>query len=1180
MALRRLVSAALGGFRPFTAPVLFTAQFAVGTVPLALVVVASQIGNSGLAVPFVLGAALAIVILFLHLVLPRVLSKHATQAADWGEEGDGRALSISDAISFVLLAKGPAAAGLHALVGAALLGTAAAYLTPSAATTMLPSAPMLLLALWWMSVGVALAFLFFARTSVDMGPNVSHYDTSDNLGLARASPALYALVCVLAVGMELMGLAGVAAIFLAGLWLLWPTGSLPPVHVLMDWAVEQCLIFGFGGTGTVSMAHGVASLAAAAGATAIVAGAASTGWGAPVGLVLGHCLALPLLQLRECPALALRASAWAGLSAALAMALASSPVAVLAADAGLVAICALRAAAAIAQRPPFATFTAPATALGGLEETVQETWAAHAHGVLAVAASVVATAAITVHIASEDLSTGVAAMLGLRALRWPWQSPADGALEAAVVLSLRRAGALGASGLSLQLAIAALAHNRLRRFLGNLQLQLGLLSGIALEPKQRFDGDVVVIGLVVLFWPIALCANLVASTLAAPLLPVFSTPICAVTFPRASRFWWPDPKAGPRDHTAPVPDRSPPELEDAVADGAFYAHLVESLAKSALPRLVRSGQLPFPTPGGAGSIVLVRLSESEAVVVVQVVSASYCHVTASFRGLERRATSCHFVEGAALDEAMDAAIPTPGGSRGSDVERSVSGMLRFALRCYRPLCRAPVEAYAIASSSLSGVLDHPDRIAVALEGVSFALVHALRTTHRRAPKDVALPTEWNTVLAEAKASSLPGTAVSFPHAWDQFLCAKMGGVGGKGPGGSQALIYIFQHLLAVALGPAPGLASLMASFEGRMPPTLELRALQRQCPALVTLLQRAVQRGLKAGYDAVTLMNEARFRDASEYDDIFSDLQSLGNEQEWFVGAYGSDGWRRAVASRSPSFFALRRGDAAGQLGLPQGHGTARNRGTFAGGGPRAVHMHLRRESAAFMAWSPQAVHGLWASLLAELLFAANEDDERFSVQASTLLLRNMAVSSSAPPLGYPVYLSGPVHGFTLPPLIRARLRAPRRVIEGSKSTTPPTPEQPKSPLRHFRSRTLPPAALVHPEGEPVHRCASEYPRGMEARTHPSVEAPASPASLASLGGPPAGRCVDRGSRTSADVGGRSGGTVTLGPVRAPKGAMHRMSRAASQPTANSRAAGAHSHLTEQDLDDILDELQHPSCAD
>lgn len=58
---------------------------------------------------------------------------------------------------------------------------------------------------------------------------------------------------------------------------------------------------------------------------------------------------------------------------------------------------------------------------------------------------------------------------------------------------------------------------------------------------------------------------------------------------------------------------------------------------------------------------------------------------------------------------------------------------------------------------------------------------------------------------------------------------------------------------------------------------------------------------------------------------------------------------------------------------------------------------------------SSTSVRSLWCSLSLELLYFANDDDERFSIQAHPQLLRNLTVQASEPPAGYPVFSPMPI---------------------------------------------------------------------------------------------------------------------------------------------------------------------------
>ena len=57
-----------------------------------------------------------------------------------------------------------------------------------------------------------------------------------------------------------------------------------------------------------------------------------------------------------------------------------------------------------------------------------------------------------------------------------------------------------------------------------------------------------------------------------------------------------------------------------------------------------------------------------------------------------------------------------------------------------------------------------------------------------------------------------------------------------------------------------------------------------------------------------------------------------------------------------------------------------------------------------------EGVRGQWANLSWELLYATNDDEERYSIQAHPVMLRNLTVQAADPPLGYPIYSSAPLH--------------------------------------------------------------------------------------------------------------------------------------------------------------------------
>ena len=58
---------------------------------------------------------------------------------------------------------------------------------------------------------------------------------------------------------------------------------------------------------------------------------------------------------------------------------------------------------------------------------------------------------------------------------------------------------------------------------------------------------------------------------------------------------------------------------------------------------------------------------------------------------------------------------------------------------------------------------------------------------------------------------------------------------------------------------------------------------------------------------------------------------------------------------------------------------------------------------------NPSIIKGVWSNLSWELHYLTNDDDERYSIQAHSRLLRNILTQSAKIPLGYYVYNSSPI---------------------------------------------------------------------------------------------------------------------------------------------------------------------------
>ncbi|XP_074092037.1 pecanex-like protein 4 [Macrotis lagotis] len=149
------------------------------------------------------------------------------------------------------------------------------------------------------------------------------------------------------------------------------------------------------------------------------------------------------------------------------------------------------------------------------------------------------------------------------------------------------------------------------------------------------------------------------------------------------------------------------------------------------------------------------------------------------------------------------------------------------------------------------------------------------------------------------------------------------------------------------------------------------------------------QQALKAFRYAFKLMlDKASLGPIENFRDLVSYLEEY--EHDWYIGLISDEEWQKAVIQERPYLFSL-------------GHDP--NMGVYTGRvlTLQELLVHVGKLNA-------EAVRGQWANLSWELLYATNDDEERYSIQAHPVLLRNLTVQAADPPLGYPVYSSKPLH--------------------------------------------------------------------------------------------------------------------------------------------------------------------------
>ncbi|XP_077523608.1 pecanex-like protein 4 [Amblyomma americanum] len=185
--------------------------------------------------------------------------------------------------------------------------------------------------------------------------------------------------------------------------------------------------------------------------------------------------------------------------------------------------------------------------------------------------------------------------------------------------------------------------------------------------------------------------------------------------------------------------------------------------------------------------------------------------------------------------------------------------------------------------------------------------------------------------------------------------------------------------LVLPTGRLPQPSDVAAGFAGE---ALRSGASSAQQGRLVDGVVRAFR------YSTKLCMDKVMVGPASGDEELLDELVELRNN--WHLdGARQSPAWHEALRAHTPHLLHLAYDPVQEAY--------------------RSERLTLGTQLLALGSLRAQVVQAVWASLSLELLYLANDDDERYSIQADPVLLRNLIVQAADPPLGYCVYSSGPI---------------------------------------------------------------------------------------------------------------------------------------------------------------------------
>ncbi|NWR04846.1 PCX4 protein, partial [Paradoxornis webbianus] len=255
---------------------------------------------------------------------------------------------------------------------------------------------------------------------------------------------------------------------------------------------------------------------------------------------------------------------------------------------------------------------------------------------------------------------------------------------------------------------------------------------------------------------------------------------------------------------------------------------------------------------------------------------------------------------------------------------------------------------------------------------------------------LSIPEEWRT--APVPSSKVSEMRQRFPEEWYHFVLSQLDFFHLKEKPSSlltdlkedKALKDLYIHgVLSCCFGlfgldnavPAP--RHVFRAYTGGIPWSAGLDWLTGK-PELFQLALKAFRYTFKLMLDKASLGPVENFRELVNYLEEY--------ESDWYIGLVSDLEWQQAVLQEKPYLFSL-------------GHDPSM--GIYTG---RVLTLQELLVQVGKL--NAEAVRGQWANLSWELLYATNDDEERYSIQAHPALLRNLTVQAADPPLGYPVYSS------------------------------------------------------------------------------------------------------------------------------------------------------------------------------
>lgn len=176
-------------------------------------------------------------------------------------------------------------------------------------------------------------------------------------------------------------------------------------------------------------------------------------------------------------------------------------------------------------------------------------------------------------------------------------------------------------------------------------------------------------------------------------------------------------------------------------------------------------------------------------------------------------------------------------------------------------------------------------------------------------------------------------------------------------------------------------------FKGNLPSSNDNLKWLENNKDLKGIVIQCYRMSIKLALDLFTLGIMEIVNEDTNFTDILENIEEYYNG--YYFGMDSDDDWSNSMKNEISHLFSMYK-ISTNEFGIKS--------------------LFLQDEDCTICKLNPVAVKSIHNSMIMELLYMTNDDEERYSIQSHKQLLRNLCIQFAEPPIGYPVFSTGVIN--------------------------------------------------------------------------------------------------------------------------------------------------------------------------